>query len=100
MAAELEAELATPPFPAPVAYVWQAWFRIRRRKAQGINGYEPIGWGDIDAFMRRARVHLDPFDIELIEAIDDVFLVKQAEQASDRDRQQALRDGLKDIEKR
>lgn len=50
--------------------------------------------------MRRTKIALDPFDIELIEAIDDVFLAKQAEQASQKDRQQSLRDGLKDIEKR
>lgn len=50
--------------------------------------------------MRRTRVSLDPFEIELIEAIDDVFLAKQAEQANEKDRQQALRDGLKDVEKR
>lgn len=96
----MEAELATPPFPASVGHVWQAWVRIRRRKAQGFNGHEPIGWGDIDAFMRRARVHLDPFEIELVEAVDDVFMAKQAEQTSEKDRQQALKDGLKDIEKR
>jgi hypothetical protein len=98
--AELEAELATPAFPSAIAHVWLAWRRLRRRKSFGMAGHNPIEWPDIDAFMRRTRVKLDPFEIELVEALDDVFLASMAEKPSDRDKQQALRDGLKAAEKR
>lgn len=83
-----------------MAYVWSAWRRIRRRKAPGFNGHNPIEWPDIDAFIRRTGTALDPFDIDLIEALDDLFLAKTEEQASEQDRQTALRDGLKLAEKR
>lgn len=64
-----------------------------------MNGPQPITWADIDAFVRRTGIRLDPRDIELIEALDDLYLVKTAEQASERDKQQALRDGLGRVSK-
>lgn len=99
VAAELEAELWCPPFPVALNYVWRAWVRLRRRIGAGMNGPQPITWADIDAFVRRTGIRLDPRDIELIEALDDLYLVKTAEQASERDKQQALRDGLERVSK-
>lgn len=64
-----------------------------------MNGPQPITWADIDAFVRRTGIRLDPRDIELIEALDDLYLAKMAEQASERDKQQALRDGLERVSK-
>jgi hypothetical protein len=50
----------------------------------------------MDAFIRRTGLRLDPRDIELIEALDDLYLAKAAEEvASQADHQQAVRDGLK-----
>lgn len=54
----------------------------------------PVTIEAIDAFIRRTGLRLDPRDIDLIEAIDDLWLIKQSEHASDRDRHQALKDGL------
>ena len=100
IASQIEAELATPPFPVALSYAWQAWARIRRRKSYGMSGPNPIEWPDIDAFCRRTGVRLDPRDIELIEAVDDAFLEKSAENASAADQQQKIKDGLKMVEKR
>lgn len=95
IAAELQAELDCPPFPLALNYVWQAWVRLRRRTPVGFNGPNPITIEAIDAFIRRTGLRLDPRDIDLIEAIDDLYLAKMAEhQASERDRQQAIKDGL------
>lgn len=77
-----------------LSYLWQAWARLRRRTPAGINGPNPITIEAIDAFVRRTGLRLDPGDIQLIEDIDDLYLSKMAEQASERDRQQALKDGL------
>ncbi|MGN6142243.1 MAG: phage tail assembly chaperone [Mesorhizobium sp.] len=94
MAAQLEADLATPPFPLALNYVWRAWSRIRRRKAGGFSGPNPIEWPDIDAFVRNTRTRLDPHDIEMIEQIDDLYLAASANAGSQADRNQAIRDGL------
>lgn len=68
---------------------------MRRRKASGFSGPNPLEWPDIDAFVRRSRMALDPRDIALIEEIDDLYLAQMAAAASAADQQQALADGLK-----
>lgn len=68
---------------------------MRRRKAHGLSGPDPLEWPDIDAFVRRSRMALDPRDIELIEAIDDLYIAQISAAASAADQQQALADGLK-----
>lgn len=67
---------------------------MRRRKAGGFNGPNPIEWPDIDAFMRNTRTRLDPHDIEMIEQLDDLFLASSAKAGSQADRNQAIKDGL------
>jgi hypothetical protein len=78
-AAKYAAQLKTPPFPPCLGYLWDAYHRIRRRKGAGINGPSPIEWPDIDAFVRLSGVHLAPWEIDLIETIDDIFLRSPAE---------------------
>jgi hypothetical protein len=42
--------------------------------AGGFSGPDPIGWADIDAFIRRSGTNLTPWEIEILERIDDLFL--------------------------
>lgn len=49
----------------------------------------------MDAFSRYTGTRLDRHDIEILEALDDLFLSKMSERASPADKQQALKDGLK-----
>lgn len=98
--AELEAELATPPFPEALRHVWDIWARLRRRKAPAQSGPSPVEWPDIDAFVRRAQRRLAPWEIELIEELDDLYLAKQsAEAKSLADKQRGIRDGLHSMTK-
>lgn len=70
----MKAELDVPPFPRALAYLWRAYLRLRRRAAGGFAGPQPIGWQEIDAFVRRSGVWLRPWEITLIEALDDIYL--------------------------
>lgn len=72
--AKLEADISMPPFPKAVGYIWRAYMRLRRRSAPGINGAVPVSWEAIDAFLRRTGLRFAPWEIEIIEAIDDVYL--------------------------
>lgn len=65
-----------PELPPAVAYLWRAFTRIRRRR--GGNGFSasPIEWGDIDAFMRLSGVRLAPWEVEVIEDLDDAWLAE------------------------
>ncbi|WP_420844794.1 phage tail assembly chaperone [Jiella avicenniae] len=75
---ELEAALHVPPIPSALEYLWAAYHRIRRRKAWGFNGPAPIEWPDIDAFVRHSRNPLAPWEVALIEDIDDLYLAECA----------------------
>jgi hypothetical protein len=83
--AEYEAELECPPFPTSLLYLWNTFNRLRRRKGGGANGPEPISWGDLDAFCRFGGLRLVPWEVEAIEALDDVWLaaLKPAPSPSD-----------------
>lgn len=63
-----------PNFPREVAYLWTIYFRLRRRIGAGFAAPNPVGWQDINAFVLQAGFPLAPWEIEVLEAIDDVFL--------------------------
>lgn len=95
IAAGLEFELATPPFPIGLLPVWNAWSRIRNRKGPGMMGPAPIEWPDIDSFIRRSGTVLTPADVEYIEIIDNEFVAAFRAQASADEQNQAIKDSLK-----
>lgn len=78
--AELEAELALPPFPEALRYLWTAFVRIRRRNAGNGFGATPVTWADLDAYSRLSGMRLLPWEIEIIEQLDDALLASLREQ--------------------
>lgn len=81
--AELEAELFPPPPPAPLIYLLEVYHRLRRRKASAGFGVAPVEWPDIDAFCRHAQLHLTPWELEIIEALDDRYLMEMNRRPAD-----------------
>ncbi|AKR57123.1 hypothetical protein XM25_15235 [Devosia sp. H5989] len=77
---ELEAELAVPPFPLALTYLWQAYGRLRRRCSTGL-GLSPITLGEIDAFVRLTGSRLAPWEVETIERLDEAWLEANAKSA-------------------
>lgn len=73
----MQEKLAVPPFPQALAYLWRAFRRIRGRKGGGF-GPSPIEWPDIDAFVRNSAFPLAPWEIEVIEDLDDLLLASLA----------------------
>lgn len=68
-----------PPFPRELGYLWQAYMRLRRRAVPGFTGASPVTWQDIDAFVRRSGFRLAPWEVELIEILDDLCLGRSRE---------------------
>lgn len=58
-------------------YLWQTYHRLRRRKGAGFSGPEPVTWSDIDAYARRAGIRLAPWEVRIIERIDDLYLTPE-----------------------
>jgi hypothetical protein len=75
--AEIEAELETPPFPLELEHVWTVFCRLSARRRSGFS-IEPIGWADLDAFIKLTGCRLAPFEIQLIEMLDDMFRKQKA----------------------
>lgn len=71
-------ELALPPYPFEIEHVWDAYWRLRNRVNGSGHGIGRITWADIDAFSRHSRISMLPREIELVEAIDDLFLAEAA----------------------
>lgn len=76
---ELERELEVPPFPVELQYIWDAFWRLRRRKGGSGFALSPIEWTDIEAFCRFAGKSLSSWDVSLIEMLDDLYLDSQAQ---------------------
>jgi hypothetical protein len=75
--AELEAEISLPPYPLSLDYLWSIYSRLRRRKGAGQFGPLPIEWPDIEAFCRIGKISLSPWEIEIIETLDDLYLATE-----------------------
>jgi hypothetical protein len=71
-----------PPFPKVLAYLWRTFNRLHQRRGSSGFGANPISWPDIDAFLRLSGVRLMPWEIEIIEEIDNVFRVEQSRSES------------------
>lgn len=78
VAGELADQLAVPPFPKALTYLWQAYAVLRGRKAHGFHGPNPIEWQDFESFLRLSGGHLAPWEIKLLIEIDDLFLTASA----------------------
>jgi hypothetical protein len=76
---EYEEELRGPPFPAELAYLWKIFCRLSNRRSSNGFGPAPIGWSDIDAFCRLSQTKLQPWEIEIIEDLDRLWLAPKSE---------------------
>ncbi|MGX9145944.1 phage tail assembly chaperone [Mesorhizobium sp. 128a] len=70
--AELEAELACPPMPEAMDYLWRAFARLSNRRGAG----GMWSWSDLDAFNRLAGLRLAPWEVDIIERLDRAYLVE------------------------
>lgn len=75
--AKYAAELAVPPFPEALSYLWRIFARLRARTGSSF-GPAPIGFADIDAFVRYSGFRLAPWEVEIVEALDDLRLAEHA----------------------
>lgn len=77
--AEYEDELWMPDFPMPAMYLWRAYHRIRNRKGGSGFGVSPLEWSDIDSFSRMSGTRLLPWEVAMIERLDDLWIRSMAE---------------------
>ena len=81
--AEYAAQLECPPLPKAVAYLWRIFMRLSNRRGGGF-GAAPITWADIDGFSRLTHCTLTPWEVEVIEELDGVFLANESKKQQDK----------------
>jgi hypothetical protein len=59
-------------------YLWNAYQRIRRRTGGNGFGVSPIEWRDIDAFSRLSGMAFAPWEVVMLERLDDAFIKAMA----------------------
>jgi hypothetical protein len=82
--ADLEDELRGAPLPEAGAYLWRAFLRLSARR--GSNGFGPsaLAYHDIAAFERLTRFSFTPWEVEMIEALDGLYLADRSKKAEER----------------
>jgi len=79
----LEDQLFVPPIPPALLYLWTAFLRLAARRQSTGFGPARLGWAEIDAFNRLSGLRLRPWEIEVIEALDDRWMAAQREERDD-----------------
>lgn len=81
---ELEADLECPPLPPALSFLWDAYLRLRSRKGtDGMGNAQPIEWADFDAFSRLSGLRLLPWEIEILENLDNIYLRARSAASAD-----------------
>ena len=62
----------------PLLYLWNAFQRLSGRRTGSGFGINPIAYADIEAFARLRAKRFSPFEIELIEDLDNLFRIEFA----------------------
>jgi hypothetical protein len=81
--AKYEKELECPPLPMALFYLWAAYKRIRRRKGGNGFGPVPLEGSDFQAYEHRYRVRFLPFENEILDELDDLWLAAQGRKLDD-----------------
>jgi hypothetical protein len=67
------ADLDVPPIPAGFGYLLDWFNELHRRRGVGPNGPSPLSWSDVDAWARRTDRDPCPWELAVIERLDDAY---------------------------
>jgi hypothetical protein len=69
-------ELKVPPLPEELAYLWHLFWRLNRKRQNGM-GVNPLASAEILAWQARQGVQFEPWEHEVIDRLDTLFVVHQ-----------------------
>lgn len=55
-------------------YLLQWFWRLRNRNKSGFNGPDPVSWEALDAWVRLSGDNPEPWEINVLEALDDAYV--------------------------
>ena len=68
-----------PDLPTALRYLWNHFIQLHNGRGGNGFGPNPIAWSEIRAYCDVMRVQLDPWEVEAIKAVDDVFLASSTD---------------------
>lgn len=69
-----------PPLPPEVRHLWQTFLELHRTRPAGF-GVSPISFTELDAWQRLKRWPLEPWEVEAIRKLDDIWIESQVDGA-------------------
>lgn len=72
------AQLDVARLPVEVAHIWEYFLRLNAKRTCGVAAPNPLSEVEIEAWERRRRIRLDPFESDCIDALDEVYLASSA----------------------
>lgn len=76
-AEQARADLVPPPCPQRYAYLFDWFGELHRQRTYTEHGPTPLGWMDLDAWMRVTQRTPSPWEIRMLSALDDAFFAAQ-----------------------
>jgi hypothetical protein len=67
-------ELKVPKMPTLVKYLWDYFLELHNRRTNYGWGHVPLSFAEIDAWERKTRRSLDPWELEALLEIDAAYL--------------------------
>ena len=58
--------------------LWNIFLRISGRRGSSGFGILPLAWADIDAFSRLTQTPLEPWEVRILEELDDAYLIERS----------------------
>ena len=68
-----------PGVPECAFHAWEIWWRLNARRPTGEN-QTPISWNEMQAFCAMTGTILTPDDVQMIEALDNAYLIAVSEE--------------------
>lgn len=68
-----------PEIPDCAYHAWDIWWRLNARRPTGEN-QTPISWSQMQAFCNMSGVILTAQDVQMIEALDNAYLIQISEE--------------------
>lgn len=69
--------------PAGADYLWRVFLRLSRRRGSNGFGPDPVSFIEIETFTRLAGFPLAPWEIEILEHLDDIYLEVRGEETAE-----------------
>ena len=67
-------ELQMPEFPDVAHHIWDTFLSLHAGRSYGMSGPNPLSWGDIKAWCDLTGVHLEPWEADMLKALDMVWV--------------------------